>query len=600
LVINVEGSIGKVRVEGQIDSSKQESTVESKKFGVKHVNNDVNAAFYYLSDGYQTSGKSLMGRQSAGEGFLQGFAKHAAVNTLVCYTSDLVQFGQFKRTVIQAAEHEKPCSFIPFADYSRLSEVGCLFVPGPVISNDAWVRRTLNNRAYSICGVTHTTATATVMDTIGSWLLDPVQSWDAVVCTSTVVKSTVERVIEEYTDYLEQRIGKAPSLSVQLPVIPLGVDCAQFSPAKRSEFRAAWRDKLSIAEEDIVVLYVGRLNFTAKAHPLPMFLALEETARRKEKQIHLILAGWFDPPASEDVWKQAAARYCPSVKTIFLDGRQSEIRREIWSAADIFTSLSDNIQETFGLTPIEAMAAGLPVVVTDWDGYRDTVRHGVDGFRVPVWMPEPGAGEDLAVRFANRVDAYSRYCGNISQMTSIDIGACVAAYSKLIQNPELRQRMGAAGRQRACAEYDWSVVVGKYLGLWRELAQRRIRDVETVPRKQGKPAMPLRIDPFTLFQEYPTSQIANDSLIALQAGKARGWHENIAASVMNSFAAKLLLTRDEQAIILEYLMKSEEATVGDIVKLFPEEREAIVVRSIGWMSKNGFIGIRDSSHVSGR
>ena len=38
---------------------------------------------------------------------------------------------------------------------------------------------------------------------------------------------------------------------------------------------------------------------------------------------------------------------------------------------DIFVSLSDNIQETFGLTPLEGMASGLPVVATDWNGYRD-------------------------------------------------------------------------------------------------------------------------------------------------------------------------------------------------------------------------------------
>ena len=53
-----------------------------------------------------------------------------------------------------------------------------------------------------------------------------------------------------------------------------------------------------------------------------------------------------------------------------------------------FISLSDNIQETFGLTIIEGMAAGKPVIATDWDGYRQTVRHGDTGFLIPTYMPQ--------------------------------------------------------------------------------------------------------------------------------------------------------------------------------------------------------------------
>lgn len=37
---------------------------------------NMNAAFYYMSEGYETSGKSMKGRQAAGEGFLKGFVKH--------------------------------------------------------------------------------------------------------------------------------------------------------------------------------------------------------------------------------------------------------------------------------------------------------------------------------------------------------------------------------------------------------------------------------------------------------------------------------------------------------------------------------------------
>ena len=78
-------------------------------------------------------------------------------------------------------------------------------------------------------------------------------------------------------------------------------------------------------------------------------------------------------------------RYCPSVNVLFLDGGDQGVGDRVWFAAYIFTLLSDNIQESFDSTPIKAMAAGLPVVVSDWNGYRDTVRNGIDGILVPTF-----------------------------------------------------------------------------------------------------------------------------------------------------------------------------------------------------------------------
>lgn len=470
-----------------------------------------------------------------------------------------------------------------------------MYIPGPNIGNDVWIRRAHSNRAYSICGVTHTTATETIMDAFGALLTDPVQNWDAVVCTSSVVKKTLERVVNSYADYLQDRLGIRPTIPVQTPIIPLGVDCSQFDSLEKESVRAAWRVRLGISESDIAVLFVGRLSFTAKAHPITMFLALEEAARRTKSKVYLLLAGWFDPSATETLWRQDAKKYCPSLEVVFLDGRQDDVRQGVWHAADIFTSLSDNIQETFGLTPIEAMAAGLPVVVTDWDGYRDTVRHGIDGLRVPTLMPEPGTGEELAVRFANKVDNYGKYCGTVSQMTSVDIASCVAAYSRLIQDKELRLKMGDAGRQRAQMEYDWSVIVRKYQELWQELAVIRGKDKEIAPVKEGQPPMPLRMDPFTLFREYPSGYIVDDSQIALQAGRIQGWLAHISSSVMNSFVGfngNMLLTTDEQATIVEYLRSRQWVAVSEIMKLFPTHKAGSIKRTLGWMGKNAIIAIR--------
>ena len=82
-------------------------------------------------------------------------------------------------------------------------------------------------------------------------------------------------------------------------------------------------------------------------------------------------------------------QYAPRIQPQWVDGKNFSHYNEAWAASDLFVSLSDNLQETFGITPVEAMAAGLPVVVSDWDGYKDTVVEGVTGYRVPTWMPPP-------------------------------------------------------------------------------------------------------------------------------------------------------------------------------------------------------------------
>jgi hypothetical protein len=51
----------------------------------------------------------------------------------------------------------------------------------------------------------------------------------------------------------------------------------------------------------------------------------------------------------------SAGLFCPSVRCLFVDGRDAVARERAWAATDVFTSLVDNFQETFGLTPIEAM-----------------------------------------------------------------------------------------------------------------------------------------------------------------------------------------------------------------------------------------------------
>src|SRR5205085_2829178 len=163
----------------------------------------------------------------------------------------------------------------------------------------------------------------------------------------------------------------------------------------------------------------------------------------------LLQAGWFANEKVEALFRHEGAQFAPSLRRLFVDGRKPAELRMAWAAGDVFTSLADNFQETFGLAPLEAMAAGLPVVVSDWDGYKDTVRHGVDGFRIPTLTLPPGAAEFVAERYDLRVDDYDAHTGLASQLIAVDVAAARDAYRSLFEQPDLRRRMGEAGRKRA-------------------------------------------------------------------------------------------------------------------------------------------------------
>src|SRR5262249_17249856 len=145
------------------------------------------------------------------------------------------------------------------------------------------------------------------------------------------------------------------------------------------------------------------------ANPFPMYLALERVAERHK--VVLVECGWSDNDAIASAFNEARAKICPSVRSIVLDGREPTQLARAWACADCFCSLSDNIQETFGLTPIEAMASSLPCLVTDWNGYRDTVRDGIDGFAVPTLAPPSGFAADLVFSHALDIQPYGAYIG---------------------------------------------------------------------------------------------------------------------------------------------------------------------------------------------
>ena len=190
-----------------------------------------------------------------------------------------------------------------------------------------------------------------------------------------------------------------------------------------------------------------------------------------------------------------------------MNGLDPDLRFGVWQAADVFTSLSDNIQETFGLVIAEAMACGLPVVATDWDGYRDLVEDGVTGLLVPTCMVRDATLEATLRLMLGTVD-YDAFLGECNQAVAVDVDAATEAYARIFGDPELRQRMGAAGRERVLREFTWERAVKSYERLWREQdRQRQETAVRASSRTNGPPCHPA---PETSFVGYPTSWLSDD------------------------------------------------------------------------------------------
>src|SRR5262245_35515296 len=401
-------------------------------------------AIWYESDGYRPDGRPLMGRRVAGREFLKAFARFARIDRFTAIVRNRENQQEFVATM-RELRPEVPATALGLDALGEIADIGCLYFPGPITTELSWLRRFFSPRTWSLCGVTHTISSLRVMKIIADWPIAAFEPWDAMICTSKAVKDAVERILDARMVQLRERLGATRVSLPRLPIIPLGVDCDRQAEIMRG--RDAARASLGIAEDEFVVLFVGRLAFNAKAHPFPMYLALQRLAAHHK--VVLVECGWVDNDAVGRVFKEARAKSSPSVRSIVLDGTSTTELARGWACADCFCSLSDNIQESFGLTPIEAMASGLPCIVTDWNGYRDTVRDGLDGFRVATLAPPPGFAVDLIFEHVFDMRPYGGFIGHAAAMTAVDCEATTAAFERLAASPELRRELGANGARRA-------------------------------------------------------------------------------------------------------------------------------------------------------
>ena len=204
-----------------------------------------------------------------------------------------------------------------------------------------------------------------------------------------------------------------------------GVDLRRFDPTligsnSRQQLRAEW----GISDDEIVCVVVGRLVIEKGIVEL---LEAAHLLGERSVRARFVVVGPTDPDKSDAIdpaiFEQAQA------DGVVLTGTRSDMP-ECYAAADIFITAS--WREGFPRSAMEAAAMGLPTVASDIRGNRQVIADGETGLLVPV-----------------------RNAGRIA-----------SAVEQLVDDAEMRSRMGAAARQRSAAEFDQQRIINRTLDVY--------------------------------------------------------------------------------------------------------------------------------------
>lgn len=453
---------------------------------------------------------TLNGRRFAANQLLRQWGEMAGDHPVELLGVDPIQLDAYRRE-LSLGGHAGSVTAIPFTDPRPIATNGALFTPDPALGLWSRWRWPLGPASFSIIGQTHTlasTAAIAHLDALGS---DPLGPWDALICSSTAGAVVAQHLLDARLEQLQHRFGfdlpNAQSQSPQLPVIPLPIDVAGLQAALPE--RAEARQKLGISNDSAVLLWIGRLSMLTKLDPWPQYQMLDRLAQQLDQPLLLVELGPDDTQQQAEHLCELRA-HCPHVQFLQLGGQQPATEEQKYAAlaaADLALSLVDNVQETFGLAIAEAMAAGLPVVASDWDGYRDSVRDGIDGFLVPThWAScAEGASPGLGWLHQLGVIPYTAFAGALAQLVDVDMEAAAAAIGLLLQDPLVRRRMGEAAARRAEQRFERSLISRQYLELFAVLSEQRQRARQDGFSAESKrPSSWRMIDPVRLFESFAT------------------------------------------------------------------------------------------------
>lgn len=517
------------------------------------------------------SSVSIMGSDVAEWELVHHLAAHGTADEIVALVP--VVDEQARGTLAELPNQER----LRLVPYDRMGELARLrnvvvLSTGPIVTDAAHIRAVCGAPEWVVSGVIHALSSYIAVRTVLLLHLYSMQPYDSLICSSRAGQTAVKNLFDRAGDYLATRMGVPVSCPMQLPLVPL--------PAPRFGCplvpRAAARDALGLPSGKVAFLYFGRFSCHMKADLSPLLIAFAGVSARMPEAI-LVLAG-DDRQGQAATLGTLAASLGVSDKVVIRTDPTAAVKALLYSAADVFISVSDSLQETFGLTLLEAMAAGLPVIASNWSGYRDIVRDGETGILVPTfWADCVSSLGRTATLWGDREPNWAA-----AQTVVIDLAAASAAMERLAGDAGLRRRMGERGRDVATEEFSGETVVRRYEQVWHE----------SLALSASRHAGPGSMDGFTAcdyfgsFSHYASHRLSADTVFRVSDSGLQQLPEELRAAVFAQDRAGFETPR-----LLQVLELVTERRSGSVAQLLGDGADERDVRDLMRLTKYGLLEI---------
>jgi D-inositol-3-phosphate glycosyltransferase len=329
------------------------------------------------------------------------------------------------------------------------------------------VRQRLQKRTWAVSGLTHDLSDPQIYKDLVLAHASGLRIGDSVFCCSEAARFAMRALIEQAEKLLQQQI------KVELPVIPYGID----AELHRRLPKTSARNQLKISNEHFVFLFFGRLSSLTKANLSALIRTF--AAGFAASKAFLLLCGEVSGSLDrEDLESLRRLIFELSIQkqVRIIENPSSTTKQSLFSAADAFVCPANSMQESFGLTLLEAMIYELPTIVTNWDGYRDIVVDGETGILVPTSYEckfEPCWEEMFSLGEVERQRAFAR-------AVVIDLEALRLGMLRIYRDPGFTRTLGIQGRDRALSVFNWRRIISLHVDHWLRLTNMSAQNEQPV------------------------------------------------------------------------------------------------------------------------